>query len=76
MEAADKDYANCLTKIREYDQRTKAEIADRAVIGTPKKAVSTSCLNSVRLLKVYSRVRRKREPVTPKPPPMKALHPK
>jgi hypothetical protein len=57
MEAVDKDYANCLTKIREYNQRTKAEIADRAIIGTLKKEVSISCLNSVRLLNVYSRVR-------------------
>jgi hypothetical protein len=73
MEAADEDYANCLTNIREYDQRTKAEIADRAVIGTPKK-VSTSCLNNVRLLNIYSCARRKRELVRPKPPSMKALH--
>ena len=42
MEAADDDYANCLAKIREYDQRTKAEISDRAVIGTLKKQVSIS----------------------------------
>jgi hypothetical protein len=75
MEAADNDYANCLAKIREYDQRTKAEIADRAVIGTPKKGVSTLCLISVRLLNVYSRALQKRGPVMPKPP-LKPHHPR
>jgi hypothetical protein len=74
MEAADDDYTNCLAKIRKYDQRTKAEIADRAVIGTPKKPVSTSCLISIRLLNIYRRARRKRGPTMPKPPSMKPHH--
>lgn len=50
MEAADDDYANCLAKIREYDQRIKAEIADRAVIGTPRNPVSINYLIGARLI--------------------------
>ena len=55
MEVGDVDYTNYLTKIREYDQRTKAEIADRAVIGTLRKLVSIFSLISICLLNVCRR---------------------